>query len=95
MYWYGLHIVSRLEAIDQSNGTGGFISFIRGGLTTRQVIVELESIETGSTIDFLFNIYAEPMPPNDFIEGILTPTSVLLQTYVTRLEIQNFSNYND
>lgn len=80
MYWYGLHIITRLEAFDQNNGSGGFIASIRGGLTTRQVNFQLESIERGNTIDFLFNIYAEPIPPNDFFVGTLTQTSVLLHT---------------
>lgn len=78
MYWYGLHTITRLRALDQSNGTGGFIESIRGGLSTQQVTVQLESIERGNAIDFLFYIWAEPVPPNDFFMGNMTAKSILV-----------------
>lgn len=73
-----MYEISRIEALDQSNGTGGFVSWYNGGVSFRHVIIRFESVDsTNGTIDFVLNILAEPLIQNDFILGHKTVNSVL------------------
>lgn len=73
----GPHDISRVEIIDQSDGIGGYVSQIIGGISYRFVYVYFGAMNTeSSTIDFIVNVYAEPLSPNDFFAGELTSASV-------------------
>lgn len=71
-----MEVISRIEILDQSNGNGGFVSHIFGGVSQRNVTIFFETIRDTSTIDFIVNVYADLLKPNDFIVGELTGASV-------------------
>lgn len=78
LYWDGLYEISRVEALDQSNGTGGFVSWFNGGVSFRYLIIRFEPVDSmNGTIDFVLNILTEPLIQNDFIVGNKTGNSVL------------------
>lgn len=61
-----------MEALDQNNGTGGFVSWINGGVSFRHLILRFESVDlTNGTIDFVLNVYAEPLIRNPSIIHLL------------------------
>lgn len=66
--------------IDQSNGTGGYVSWINGGVGFRSVTVYLRSFSLGGKIDYIVRIFGEPLEANDFVFGNLTDTSELAHT---------------
>lgn len=70
--WNSSALISRLEIIDQSNGTGGFVFYISGdgsGIGIRTVFVLFDLMTEGSTIDFIINVYSEPITHDDSIDG--------------------------
>lgn len=71
-------MISRLEILDQSNGTGGYVSQVVGGIFYQYVTIFFDSIDFTNPIDFIINVYAEPLTPNDFFAGDLTNSSVLI-----------------
>lgn len=72
------HVISRIEILDQSNGNGGSVLDIIGGLGYRYLYVYFQSENNASAIDFIINVYAEPLTPNHFTFGELTNDSELL-----------------
>lgn len=77
MYWYGPYVITRIEGLDQNNGTGGYLSRIDGGVNYADVRLYLRSLHVDGPIDFIINIYGKRKPPNDYIFGELTEKSVL------------------
>lgn len=76
----GTYRITRLEVFDQTNGLGGFIAWIVGGVNHRQVEINFQSSEFGHDIDFIVNIYGDPVTSYDFILGELTNTSLVIHT---------------
>lgn len=70
-----------IEGLDQTNGLGGFVFYVDGGLKQTHVDLFLVA-EVGTEIDFIFNIYGDPLEPQNFVDGNLTEISVLLHSYV-------------
>lgn len=66
-----------VQILDQSNGTGGFVNNIIGGIN-EQFIEIIFHIIYG--MHFRINIYGEPPQPNHLIMGELTNTSFLLHS---------------
>lgn len=77
-YWASFYNITRVEALDQSQGAGGQIYLIGGGIHRFRVSLFFEQVQ--GPIDFLVNIYGEPLTPNDYIVGELTRDSILLYT---------------
>lgn len=76
-YWSGPFFITRIEGLDQNNGTGGYLSRIEGGIYYSEVTIYLRSLDIDGPIDFIINIYGERYPANDVIIGELTEKSVL------------------
>lgn len=74
-----LNIV-KVEALDQSHSLGGTVIGLNGGVNSSLVILYMEELFYGAQIDFIVNIYAESLRPNDYIIGNLTENSILLHT---------------
>lgn len=72
--------VTRLEVLDQRNGFGGETYLEEGGLNYRAVSLNFSARLLGSVIDFIVNIYGDPVITNDVIQGEITNTSSLAQT---------------
>lgn len=68
--WFdAAYVITRLEAFDQSNGTGGHVYWIDDGLDHRRVSIFFNPSVQKGKIDFIVNIYGEPVLSNDIIEG--------------------------
>lgn len=76
--WQGTARITFIEMIDQSNGNGGYVSWINGGIGHRSVTIFLRAIDLH--IDYIVRIYAEPLEVNDFFIGNLTSISELAYT---------------
>lgn len=76
--WAGWHNITRIVALDQTNGTGGIVFQTFGGIGQNFVHLYLESIMLDSKIDFIVNIFGEPPHSNDYVIGNITHLSVLL-----------------
>lgn len=74
-------IVTRLEVLDQRNGFGGESFIGDGGIDRRFVRLRFTSGPLDTDIDFIVNIYGEPVVTNDFIQGEITDTSNLVHRY--------------
>lgn len=74
--WFGNGTIDMITILDQNlNGTGGFVdNILAGGLGTNHLAVDFQN--AGFGIHFIINIYGTPAL-NDFIDGFLTPGSVL------------------
>lgn len=70
-----------IEGRDQTNGLGGFVFYVDGGITRSYVNLFLAA-EVGTEIDFIFNIHGDQLEPQDHVEGNLTEISVLLHSYI-------------
>lgn len=58
--WVGHEPITRFEILDQSNGSGGFISLILGELLLdTSLLVFFETMEDAVIIDFIINVYSE------------------------------------
>lgn len=66
--------------IDQSNGIGGYVSWINGGVGFRGVSVFFRSFYLGGKIEYIMRIYGEPLEANDFTFGTHTYFSELAHT---------------
>lgn len=86
-------MISRIEILDQSNGNGGFVSHIFDGVSQRNITVFFEPINDTSSIDFIINVYTEPLKPNNYFVGELTSASVLRhrQRIITAGDYYTFS----
>lgn len=75
-------MITRLEALDQSNGTGGIVYWVDEGVNRRRVgILFIPSEHSHDReIDFIVNIYGEPVISNDLIEGDLNESHFKLHT---------------
>lgn len=60
-----------MEAFDQANGTGGIVYWVDEGLNRRRVGIYFIPTENSNDrqIDFIVNIYGEPVLSNDVIDG--------------------------
>lgn len=76
----GAYRITRLEVFDQTNGLGGFIAWIDGGVNHRQVEIHFQSFGFGPDTDFIVNIYGDPVTSYDFVLGELTNTSTVVHT---------------
>lgn len=66
---------------------------IIGPLPNRYIRVNFETMNnSSSTIDFIINVYAEPLTPNDFFAGELTNTS--MHTHKERIVEENSGRYS-
>lgn len=72
-------IITRLEAFDQTNGSGGEVYYITGGVNSRFIDLQFAARFVGSSIDFIVNIYVEPVTTNDVIIGEITNTNILIE----------------
>lgn len=79
--WTGQFSIVMIEGLDQTNGLGGFVFYVDGGLKQSHVNLFLAA-EVGTEIDFIFNIHGDQLEPQDLVEGNLTEISILLHTYV-------------
>lgn len=79
--WDSLTPITRLVALDQTNGTGGFVNHI-AGLGAHSAHIEFINLSAGidASIDYIVHVYNEPQRPNDVHIGDLTPRSELLRT---------------
>lgn len=79
----GLFNITRVEALEQSNGTS-YLSQLEGGINTFTVRLRFVAIYPyNEDIDFIVKIYGEPLaefPSHDFILGEQTPNSLLIHT---------------
>lgn len=81
-------VITYLEAHDQSNGTGGFVSYIDGGVHQTSVEVEFRQVEDAvSNIEFIVEIWGFPYSNEgvhaaDFRIGELTERSAWDTRYV-------------
>lgn len=66
-----------VEVLDQTNGNGGHILFVNGGVNNRNITIYISPGNT-PVIGFLINIYGEQPQPKHFIDGHLTETSQLI-----------------
>lgn len=66
--WICHCIITMIEAIDQSNGFGGYVNDIYGGLNTNTVILFFKSDEMDREISFQVNIYGEYASNNGDIQ---------------------------
>lgn len=80
--WSGPYNITRIEAFDQSDGSGGEVAYYINGIGQRNVILLIFELLPHSGIDFIIKIYGERLPPNDVFFGNLTEQSVLLHTLV-------------
>lgn len=87
-------MINRIEIIDQSNGTGGFASSVYGGVSYRYLNIYFDLMNNASTIDFIINIYAEPLTPNDFFLGELTSDSELVHRQRIIVEYTGYYYFN-
>lgn len=75
--WSNDFNITLIQAIDQTNGTGGYVYYIEGGVGYQYLILYF-SAKQGDPIHFNITIYGQIVPPNDFSLGIITNTSSLL-----------------
>lgn len=68
-----------MEAFDQTNGSGGEVYYVAGGVDFRFIDVQFVARFVGSSIDFIVNIYVEPITTNDVIIGEITDTNILIE----------------
>lgn len=59
LYWTGSHIITRLEAWDQSDGLGGQVYHVENGAGHSSVVLHIASVWESTEIDFIVRIYAE------------------------------------
>lgn len=78
LFFGSAYTIGRIEILDRSNLTGGFITGLYGGVTTRTVYIAFEANSNDSAIDFDVRIFAEPALPRDVIVGNLTSESSLV-----------------
>lgn len=69
-----------MEAFDQTNGSGGLMTLLSHAIGYRSVNLQFNARYLGSSIDFIVNIYGEPVTTNDWIQGELNENSILLGT---------------
>lgn len=67
-----------IEALDQLNGTGGFPYIAVHGVGVRTIYIGFTSENYIKPIDFIINVYTEPLTPRNWIAGNLTANSQLL-----------------
>lgn len=72
-------VITRLEALDQTNGSGGHVNFVGGGVGYRHTDLYFSAWYEGSSIDFIVNVFGEPVQSNDVILGESYATNVLLE----------------
>lgn len=58
-FWSSSHIITRLEAWDQSNGEGGQVLYMDGGVGHMTVALHIASVWDASEIDFIIKLYTE------------------------------------
>lgn len=96
--WHGLYNITRIEALDQTEGSTGCVFEITGGINSLYARVGLNAYyQNDIEIDFIINIYGElleKLPSNDFIIGEETLKSRLVHTYVSYLEARRTQNLN-
>lgn len=73
------YIITRLEGLDQTNGSGGELYYSTGGVGFRFASLYFAALHEGSSIDFVVNIFGEPVTTNDVILGELTNSSILVE----------------
>lgn len=80
--------ITYIEALDQSNGTGGYVHYYRGGIQKRFLNMDFRRIaEAKSPIDFIVEVWALPASNNmvavgDFRVGELTDRSLFAIRWV-------------
>lgn len=80
MHWNnGSFLITRLEAFDQTNGSGGKLYSVGGGVGYRHADLYFDAWFEGSSIDFIVNIFGEPAQSNDVILGETNETNILLE----------------
>lgn len=57
--WFGRHVITGLEAWDQSNGEGGEVYYVQGGVGHTNVTLYMASVWEANEIDFIINVYGE------------------------------------
>lgn len=81
--WEGSFTITRIEALDQTNGTG-FLNYIENGINSSRVRMVFDAnYPYTENIDYIVRIYGEPLSnfsSNDFILGEQTPNSQLIRT---------------
>lgn len=75
------YIITRLEAFDQTNGSGGELYQISGGDGFRFVDLYFNARFVGSSIDFIVKIFGELEVSRDVILGEITETNILVERY--------------
>lgn len=83
--WADFYFSSRLgivkiEALDQSQSFGGSVTSMDGGVNSSYVSLFFQPVFIGAQIDFIVNVYAESLGPNNITVGNLTENSVLMHT---------------
>lgn len=67
--------ITKLVALDQTNGTGGFVGF-GAGVQSTNVYLEFVTMEPRDRIDFIVNVFAALPTANDLTIGNRTASSV-------------------
>lgn len=65
--------------MDQTYGSGGEVYYVAGGVDFRYTDIQFVARFVGSTIDFIVNIYGEPVTTNDVIIGEITDTNIIIE----------------
>lgn len=74
------HRLTRIEVLDQLDGDGGLLTRIDDGIGTRRVNLLFQLIDFNGIIDFVVNIYGDPILTEDYMIGELTDTSILIHS---------------
>lgn len=77
-WWESPTPITRIVALDQTNGTGGFVD-VAMGLNELHAYIEFVNVGT-EIIDFIIHVYNEWQSSNDLIIGEQTDNNVLLLT---------------
>lgn len=75
--WKGDYNITFIEAIDQTNGTGGYVYHFEGGIGFRHVILFFNARQ-GDPIKYNIRIFGNIVAPNDFKQGTYTNTSFMV-----------------
>lgn len=79
--WHGMFNITRVEILNQSNTTNGYVSWLEGGVNSFHIRIVFNAYYPyDGKLDFIINIYGEPLAANYFVIGEQTPNSRLVHT---------------
>lgn len=79
--WHGLYNITRIEILEQSNTTTGYVSWLEGGVNNFHVRIVFNAYYPyDGQLDFSVNIFGEPLASNYFVVGEQTPNIRLVHT---------------